>query len=145
VGSSRLVSLLKKSNAAEGAPEFFCFAMYLILSSLLAFFGVQVIFIISTETVQISFLKRKTELSILTVILILTFISRSIKDLLSGLKIGQSDISHNPVLEPIGTQALYFSLMLVWELIPAGLVIGLFLDDSRPSTQGPISEANGNQ
>ena len=77
----------------------------------------------------------------MTVTLVFVFTSRAIKDFLSGLLIGDLDYENPHVrtflrqvledlrmfqLESIPTQTLLFSLMFVWEVIPAVLVIGLF-------------------
>jgi len=106
--------------------DFFCAIMFIILSGFLAFFGSQVIIIVANEAVKVNFLRHKIQLSILTVLLVLIFVSRAVKDFLSGFDIGTSNISNNPEEDTIGQQSLFFSLMVVWDLIPATMVIGLF-------------------
>jgi len=61
----------------------------------------------------------------MTVALVFIFSSRALKDFLSGLNIG-SLTYQNPYEESLLMQLLLFSLMFVWEVIPATLVIVLF-------------------
>lgn len=90
----------------SAASTFFIAIMYLVLALLLTFFGWRLVYLIMTTTVQVltllfshshppkvPFLKSKSRVIVLTIILVLTFISRSIRDLLAGFKIGNISLS----------------------------------------------------
>jgi len=104
---------------------FFIAIMYLILSLLLAIFGWKLLYLVSFVNVKVPFLRSKFQITTMTVALVFIFSSRALKDFLSGLNIG-SLTYQNPYEESLLMQLLLFSLMFVWEVIPATLVIVLF-------------------
>jgi len=61
----------------------------------------------------------------LTALLVVVFVSRSVKDILSGLNIAVLEFN-DPVLEVVPVQTLLFAIYFVWEVIPAMMVLGLF-------------------
>jgi len=98
---------------------------FLILSLLLAIFGWKLLYLVSFVNVKVPFLRSKFQITTMTVALVFIFSSRALKDFLSGLNIG-SLTYQNPYEESLLMQLLLFSLMFVWEVIPATLVIVLF-------------------
>eukprot|EP01126_Amoeba_proteus_P042815 TRINITY_DN4664_c0_g1_i16.p2 TRINITY_DN4664_c0_g1~~TRINITY_DN4664_c0_g1_i16.p2 ORF type:complete len:187 (+),score=32.23 TRINITY_DN4664_c0_g1_i16:837-1397(+) len=74
--------------------------------------------------------RSRLRLVISTVFLVLVFLSRSIRDLLVGL--GHDPIQLQECL-PVSVQIQVFMMMLVWELIPAVIVIFLFWHIPNPS------------
>eukprot|EP01127_Copromyxa_protea_P021037 TRINITY_DN7131_c0_g1_i1.p1 TRINITY_DN7131_c0_g1~~TRINITY_DN7131_c0_g1_i1.p1 ORF type:complete len:390 (+),score=31.63 TRINITY_DN7131_c0_g1_i1:31-1200(+) len=109
----------------DAAEAFFISIMYLALALLLSFFGWRLVYLIMTNSVQVPFLKNKSRVIILTVILVLIFTSRSVRDLLAGFNIGNISLN-DPMGLPIELQVGAFLVMFIWELIPAVIVIFLF-------------------
>jgi len=103
---------------------YFVAAMYLLLSAGLAYFGWRLMYLVGSQNIRIPFLKSRLQISVLTVTLFFVFISRGVKDFLSGLGIAQW--KGDPAEQALTTQALLFSVYAFWEIVPAFLVILFF-------------------
>jgi len=125
----------------QDGSAFFISFMYLLLAVGLAVYGWKLLYLVGVKNVKLPFLKSKYHISVITISLFIVFTSRSIKDFLSGVHIGDIPIDDD-TSKRLPTQILLVSLMIVWEIVPACMVIFLFwrIPDSRavPLNTAPV-------
>jgi len=98
--------------------------MYLLLSVSLAIYGIRLFKLVKNVKLQVPFITGKKSMVIATAIMILLFLSRSVRDAVAAANIGL--LSLEDPTAPVKIQLLLFFLYFAWEIIPTGFVIYLF-------------------
>eukprot|EP01125_Pyxidicula_operculata_P019860 TRINITY_DN721_c7_g1_i1.p1 TRINITY_DN721_c7_g1~~TRINITY_DN721_c7_g1_i1.p1 ORF type:complete len:377 (-),score=23.79 TRINITY_DN721_c7_g1_i1:169-1299(-) len=130
---------------ADNVNAFIVSIMYLILSLAMAVFGWKLHKLVSTLTIKVPFLRSSAHITIVSFILVSVFISRAIKDFLTGLDIGSLDVPNDPsASDTLAVEISLFVMMFLWEIIPAATVIFLFwrIPDPRVVSKIPTTPHN---
>jgi len=120
-----IVPSSENATWVDNSFAYFTAIMYFFLAVVLAYYGWRLLYLVVTTDVQIPFLKSRTRVTVLSILLVLIFSSRSVRDCLAGAGVGVISVS-SPFALPLATQIAVFLMMFIWELIPAVVVISFF-------------------
>eukprot|EP01126_Amoeba_proteus_P009637 TRINITY_DN13667_c0_g1_i1.p1 TRINITY_DN13667_c0_g1~~TRINITY_DN13667_c0_g1_i1.p1 ORF type:complete len:286 (-),score=52.69 TRINITY_DN13667_c0_g1_i1:14-871(-) len=122
---------LLDTDGIDRGLAFFVSFMYMVLSSLLGYFGWRLYSrLLITTNVQMAFLGSKRRTLFSTILLVFVFASRGVRDLLAGFDYGVIPLNTPKMGTKI--QVLLVVMMMVWEIIPAIIVLFLFWHIPNP-------------